>query len=313
VTGIIISTDLHPRLAGDLPATLNMKTIAVLIDFSPRANHAARYALQLARQLHANILLYHTFFVPAAEPLSAQIAWPMEDFEEIKTGSEKELQKLAGKLKKELTELPGGAFRPDVAYSCHEGAFALNLGGLTGNKELVLLVIANHHAGFSALITGNHLRGILDTVALPVLVVPEHSAFKKIEKIAFATDLGDHDLEVIQSLAGLARPFNAEIMLANIGTPEAGAEQAVKDFLDDVGNKIDYPNIYYRRLAEKQVSAGLSELEQHTRTDMLVMVHRNKGFIERLFGGSHTQKIAADPLVPLLIYPYRQVRSCPVF
>jgi nucleotide-binding universal stress UspA family protein len=289
-----------------------MKTIAVLTDFSPRANNAGRYALQLARQLHANILLYHAFFVPVAEPLSAQVAWPMEDFEEIKTRSEKGLQKLAKKLKKELAGLPDSAFRPDIAYGCHDGAFTLNLDSLTANKELVLLVIANHHHGFSALITGNHLRGILDMVSLPVLVVPERSVFATIEKIAFATDLKDHDLEVIQSLAGLARPFNAEIMLAHIGSPEAGAEQAVRDFLQQVGNKIDYPNIYYRQVPQKQVSAGLLELEQHTRTDMLVMVHRHKNFMERLFGGSYTQKIATDPLVPLLIYPY-PLRSYPVF
>jgi len=157
-----------------------------MTDFSPRANNAARYALQLAREVHANILLYHTFFVPAAEPLSAQVAWPMEDFEDIQTGSEKDLKKLAGKLKKELADLPDGTFRPDITYSCHEGAFTLNLDGLTGNKELVLLVMANHHHGFSALITGNHLRGILDTVSLPVLIVPEGSVFKRIKKNSFS-------------------------------------------------------------------------------------------------------------------------------
>jgi nucleotide-binding universal stress UspA family protein len=306
VTGIIISTDRHPRLAGDLPATLDMKTIAVLTDFSPRANNAARYALRLARQLHANILLYHTFLVPAAEPLSAQIAWPPEEYGELQKDSEQELQKLARKLNKELVDLPGGAFRPSIVCSGHAGSFILNLDDLTGNKELILLVMANHHAGFSALITGNHLRDILDTVSLPVLVVPEHSAFKKIEKIAFATDLDDHDLEVIQSLTGLARPFNAEIMLAHISSPDPIAEQAVKDFLQEVGNRIDYPNIYYRQVDKKKIRQGLQELEQHTGADMLVMVHRNKGFIEQLFGGSNAQKIAVDPLLPLLIYP------CPI-
>jgi nucleotide-binding universal stress UspA family protein len=312
MTEIINSADGCPGLARDLPATLEMKTIAVLTDFSPGANNAARYALQLARRLQANILLYHTFLVPSTEPLGTQVAWPMEDFDEIKKESEKELKKLAGKLKKSLAELPDGVFRPVITYSCHEGAFTLNLDGLTSNKELVLLVMASHQKGLSALITGNHLRGVLDTVSLPVLVVPEHAVFKSIHKIAFPTDLGEGDLEVINSLAALARPFNAEIMLAHVGPADAGAKQAVKDFLQDVGNQIDYPNIYYRQVEEQKVRQGLLELEQHTGTDLLVMVHRHKDFMERIFGGSYTQKIAADPIVPLLIYPY-PVRSYPVF
>jgi len=61
-----------------------------------------------------------------------------------------------------------------------------------------------------------------------------------------------------------------------------------------------------------QVKTGLLELEKQAGADLLVMVHRNKGFIEQLFGGSHTQKIASAPLLPLLVYPY-PARAYPVF
>jgi hypothetical protein len=152
----------------------------------------------------------------------------------------------------------------------------------------------------------------LDRVSLPVLVVPEQAIFKPIHKIAFPTDLGKGDLDVLGSLAGMARPFQAEILLAHI-RPEASVMEApVKDFLKDVGNRIDYPNIYYRDVNQMRVKTGLLELEKQADADLLVMVHRNKGFIEQIFGGSYTQKIAADPLLPLLIYPY-PAHSCPVF
>jgi hypothetical protein len=52
-----------------------MKTIAVLTDFSKRAENSARYALHLAEHLHNDIKLYNSFFVPSEDPLSAQIAW----------------------------------------------------------------------------------------------------------------------------------------------------------------------------------------------------------------------------------------------
>jgi nucleotide-binding universal stress UspA family protein len=289
-----------------------MKTIAVLTDFSERSTNAALYALQLARHLRANILLHHTFLVPADTPLSAEIAWPLEEYNEIKDGSVQELRKQADELKKILNGLATDAFRPDIACTCAEGAFTVKLDSLLADKTLILLVMANHHKGLSALMTGNHLRGTLDIVSLPVLVVPEHAVFKTIQKIAFPTDLGIGDLNVLGSLAGLARPFHAEILLAHIRPEEGDMEAPVKDFLQDVGNQIDYPNIYYRNVNQKRVKAGLQELEKQVGADLLVMVHRNKGFAEQLFGGSHTQKIAADPLLPLLIYPY-PAHSYPVF
>jgi nucleotide-binding universal stress UspA family protein len=83
-----------------------MKTIAVLTDFSERADNAALYAAHLAQHLKANVLLYNAFFVASADPLSAQVAWPMEDFNELLQDSEKEMQLLLAKLKKELTVSP---------------------------------------------------------------------------------------------------------------------------------------------------------------------------------------------------------------
>lgn len=289
-----------------------MKKIAVLTDFSDRSTNAALYALQLTRHLGANILLYHTFLVPSAEPLSAQIAWPLEDDDALQKSNEKDLRLQAEQLKKVLSGWPADAFKPAITCNCSAGTATLDLDELLADKALILIVMATHHTGFTALVMGNHLRGVLDNSSLPVMIIPEHAAFTSLQKIAFPTDLSAADLEVLNSLAGLARPFHAEIMLAHISPEGDPAETPVKNFLQDVGNQIDYPNIYYRNIHQNQVKTGLQELETAVGADLLVMVHRNKGFIERLFGGSYTQKLAADPLVPLLIYPY-PVPAYPVF
>ncbi len=287
-----------------------MKTIAVMTDFSSRATNAARYALHLAQHIQANVLLYNVFFVPSVEPLSAQVAWPMEDFDDTKSHSKEELQKLTNKLKDELAALPEDAFRPAIVGRCHEGAFTLPLDELLDDDEIILLVMANHHKGFTTLITGNHTRQILDKTTLPVLIVPEQVHFNSIQKIVFATDLNTGDLEVINSLTGIAWPFCAEITLAHICP--LGSVHLVNAFLQEVGNKINYPNIYYRNVCKRQVRNGLKELEKDTDADMLVMVHRNKSFIGQIWNGSYTQKTAANVQIPLLVYPHT-TQSLPVF
>ena len=100
-----------------------MKTIAVLTDFSERAEHASRYALNLAKKIKANILLFNSFLVPADVPMAAQVAWPAVDYNEVKKGSEKELTKLRSKLESELKkEHTPGTFVPAVSWQCEEGA-----------------------------------------------------------------------------------------------------------------------------------------------------------------------------------------------
>lgn len=288
-----------------------MKKIAVLTDFSERAYHAAEYALSLAARLQANVLLYHSFQVPSAEPLAGQIVWPMEDYNEIKNGCEADLEKVKARLEEKLADQTNG-FRPKIQCRTLDGTFDLSVNESLIDKELILLVMANHHNGFSALMQGDHTREVLNNASLPVLIIPEQAACTSLSKVAFATDLDPGDLNSIQSLAGLARPFNAEIMLTHLceSTPENS--RAVQDFLQEVTNKINYPHIYYRHLEEKHVREGLHHMAETVKADLVVMVHRHKDFLERLFSRSHSPDLAEHTLLPLLVFP-SPAKSLPVF
>lgn len=279
-----------------------MKKIAVLTDFSERAFNAAVYALSLAARIHADILLYHSFLVPSAEPLSAHVSWPEEDYEVIKAGCESELSLLKEKLKNKLEELPA-SFRPVIECRAQDGAYELTIDEFINGRDIILLVMANHHKGNASLISCDHTREVLDHTNLPLLVVPEQARFEKICKIAFATDLGRDDLKVVQSLASLARPFNAEILLTHLCRAMPENDRAIKDFLGEVSNKINYPHIYYRHLEETHLAKGLQNMAKNVKAEMVVMVHRRKDLLSRLAGSSQSQKLAAATDIPLLIYP----------
>ncbi|UOE49801.1 universal stress protein [Mucilaginibacter sp. SMC90] len=280
-----------------------MKKIAVLTDFSERAFNAAAYALSLATEIHADILLYNSFLVPSAEPLSGQISWPEEDYEAIKSGCEADLKLFKSKLEERLENLPAG-FRPVIECRAQDGAFELTIDEFISGRDIILLVMADHHKGFASLISGNHTHEVLDHTILPLLIVPEQARFEKICKIAFATDLDRDDLNVVQSLASLARPFNAEILLTHLEKTAAEDDPQVGDFLTEVGNKINYSHIYYRQLIEPHVQQGLHHMAKTIDADVVVMVHRHKDILSRLFGRSHSQRLAESITLPLLIFPH---------
>ena len=292
-----------------------MKTIAVLTDFSKRAEIAAKYALHLTEHLHANIKLYNSFFVPSEDPLGAQIAWPMENYEELKNDSMYELELLAKKLRN--INLCGdiGVFQPAIEYECHDGNSHTYLKDLENEKDIILLVVGDHEKGLSGWMTGNHLNEIIDKVMLPVLVIGEHQEFQKIDKIAFVTDLSTDDIEQIHSVVGLAGAFNAELLIVHIGDEdhnELNLQDKVKTLLREITNKIDFAKVYYRRVKSTDVQHGLQWMQEHGQINMLVMVHHHKTFLKGLFEGSFTKKIAAKIQLPLLIYP-SQTAAVPVF
>ncbi|HTI61284.1 universal stress protein [Mucilaginibacter sp.] len=289
-----------------------MKTIAVLTDFSARAEHAARYALHLAKKVKANILLYNAFLVPSDTPMAAQVAWPMVDYNEIKSDTEKTLKALAKKLEAELKEdhFPG-TFLPAVSYQCDEGSIANNITGLEENGDISLLVLATHGSDeISAFMFGNNCRQVIGSANTPVLIVPEKTPLSDIEKIAFATDITYTDVEYVKSLSKLAEKFGAEITITNVNPDnplDSEHNAAVRLFMDDIEHDVDYRKITFKSVPGSNVKKGLEWLIENIKFDLLVMVHRKSTMFELLFRPSVTKKIAGRVDIPLLVYPYPAV------
>ncbi|HAL83052.1 MAG TPA: hypothetical protein DCO83_13120 [Mucilaginibacter sp.] len=286
-----------------------MKTIAVLTDFSARAEHAAEYTLNLAKKIKADVLLYNAFLVPESHPNAAKKIWPVEDYDEIKSRTQKKLNTLCRKLENDFREKSfPGSYIPSISYSCEEGAIANNIAELEEDKNLILIVLATHGPDdVSAFMMGDNCRQVIDAASTPLLIVPENSAIKNIEKFAFAADIVHNDIDYISSLAKLAKQFSAEILVANVNhhaplTKEH--ENAVSAFKKEITHKINYSRVYYRNIPNDNVKMGLDWLMENIKFDILVMVHRKGDLTEFFFKQSITKTMAEHTYMPLLVYPY---------
>ncbi len=286
-----------------------MRTIAVLTDFSERAGHAAKYALYLAKNIKANILLFNSFMVPSDVPMAAQITWPTVDYDEVKNDVEKTLKKLVKQYTAELKEQHiAGNFLPAINYACEEGAIANNIPGLEENKDITLLLMATHGANeLSAFMFGNNCKQVIDAATIPVLIVPETSRIGVLQKIVFATDVTYTDVEYLKGLALLAAKFSANITVTNVNPDnplDSEHNAAVRLFMNDVEHDVEYDRISFKSVPNVSVKKGLEWLIENTKFDMLVMVHRKSSLFELVFKSSITKKIADRVEVPLLVYPY---------
>jgi len=295
-----------------------MKTIAVLIDFSERSEHAAKYALHLAKKIEANILLFNAFLVPADIPMAAgQIAWPMFEYDEIKADAEKTIKKFCNKLKHGLKERPlPGAFLPVITCQCEEGPVVDTLATLACNKDIVLLVAGTHGSdAITSFVLGNNCRELIDDTKLPLLLVPENAPTNNLDNIVFATDLNLNDINYINAITGLANYFTAHLGIVNV-TPGSGDDdkhnKSENAFMQEMVLKVNYKRTSFHNIYNPNVKKGIAWALENEKPDMLVMVHRKSNVLDFFFKSSVTKKIAANTNVPLLVYPY-PVDSVPRF
>jgi nucleotide-binding universal stress UspA family protein len=282
-----------------------MNTIVVTTDFSAHAENAANYAWQLAKCINSRIILCNAFDVPAQEVMAAQVAWPLEDYKSMQEASTSGLKSLAGRLEKQARETDGIA--PLVSCENQAGSVADVTSALAIKERAVLVVMGTSKSGgLVRFLWGSNRSNLMEDVQVPLLLVPENYQYKSLKRIAFATDWNESDIEILQTLASLAKYYNAAILIIHITNSKETEWLKNGDasvFLNRVTCRVNYPNIYYRQIRNDDIDKGLNWFSENGNIDMLAMVHRRHPLIERLLIRSHTKTVAKYNQVPLLVFP----------
>lgn len=281
-----------------------MKSLLVATDFSDNAKHAAEYAYNLANGLKANLVLCNALVVLAEIPDTGMVAMPAGEYDELAKDSSEELELLKGSLEK--TARPD-SFQPAIICISEAGTVGDVIDNATGKEDVGLIVMGTHGSGgLGTFLLGNHSRRMIDEANKPLLLIPKSASIKPIKKVAFATDFKhpDKDLKVLYELIPLLRPLNAELLITHIYNEKnhtPAFKKWIEQFLVDLSNKADYPNIYYRIVKSDKAERGLDWLCDHGQVDILAMVHREQNFIQKIITGSHTKKMADRINIPLLV------------
>jgi nucleotide-binding universal stress UspA family protein len=283
-----------------------MKTILFPTDFSENAIHAVRYGYYLARQIKADIILCNAVIIPAEAPQAGLVVWPLEESDMLLKDSTAELVKLKSSIEKSKNKT---GFHPSVRYLNRSGILTDVVNHIIANEKVDLVVIGTHgSSGLTTLLLGNHSRSMIDGVNRPLLLIPPAAKLLPIKKIAFATDFKsrEEDLRSISALVALAKPLNAEILLTHIyeeSDKSPDFRKWIQQFVSELPTKVHFSNIKYTTYKSNGAQSGLEWLCDNGNIDILAMMHRSHTFIDSLFRGSQTQKIASQIPIPLLVFP----------
>jgi len=269
-----------------------MKTILVPTDFSKAAGNASEYAVNLAKAIKANVLLFHVYHVPI---LVSEVPVMVITPDELQKENEAQLKKEAAHLKK----LSG----VEVKYMAKMGMAVDEI--LEEEKNADIIVMGMHGASkLSEVLMGSITTATLRKAKIPVLVIPEKVEYKNPEKIVFACDYDPRtDVHALDILKALMKTFDSKIYVVNVkqkkesvSVEEAIAGAKLESKLSDV------EHIYYFSEKEDLVE-GINEFVEDKHADMIAIIPHRYNLMDRLFHKSISKKMAFHTRVPLLALP----------
>lgn len=276
-----------------------MKTILVPTDFSEAARNASEYAVAYAKEFGYKLLLCHIYHLPVIsvpeEPLLV-----LDNPKVLKKNHLQSLYEEAEFLTKQS----------NVPIECRvsEGFAVDEILEIEKEVEPALIIMGMETEGaFSELIIGSIATDVIRKTKTPILLIPEKTRFKKIDKITLAYDYNlKQDVEILSPLKTLVKESKAIFSVLNVGKVdfEKDAEKAI------AGIKLENyfkDTSYLTYFAENEdFTSGVTDFIESSNTDIIAMIPHKHSFLARLFKETHTKKIAFHTRIPLLTLPETQ-------
>lgn len=273
--------------------TRTMKNILVPTDFSDLAKNALKIAIKIARPMNSKIILFYSEY-PVFITSDMGIFVPPET-------------EISDSLNEAMDELISFVQNQNVTAGkiIQKGILQSDIVDVVEKEKIDMIVTGTHGAkGLESIIFGTNSEKIFERVKCPVLIIPENARYHGIKKIMYATDFQYDDISEIEKITKLAKPFNAQIIIAHVdkNLNTLIHENDKIDWFAEIGDSmIDYKNILYKRLYGQDVNETLSKAVSDMNIDILCMSTVERNSFKALFHKSETKEMAFHSTIPLML------------
>jgi nucleotide-binding universal stress UspA family protein len=264
-----------------------MKTIIFPTDFSKNADRAMLFAVAIATALKARIIAVNAFDLPYSQNVMSTSLLDI-----MKQTSEHGLEEVAKKLGKtgiefETRSMMGNPIRvvKELSKYYQNSMVVMGTKGASGIEEVLI---------------GSNAASILHSVDVPVMAIPQDSAFKGIKKILYASDFVGKKLHTaLGQLAIFAKAMNAEVLILHVQEDDQSADMKTREIFENVLAAVPH-SFHIVKPVGGNVEKTILDFGREKDADMIALLSRKYGFIEGLFHSSMTSKVAFHTKCPLL-------------
>ena len=270
-----------------------MKTIIVPTDFSPVALNALHYALALAKDLSAKIILFHSYQIPVT---FSEVPVVTISLEELQKESEAKLHELKNAVEHITSH--------QVHIEAHNvlGDVVEELATLCNNYRPFAVVMGTKGAGpIERMIMGSSTLAAIKRLDTPVLIVPPGATYKPIKKIGFACDFNQvKDTIPVEEIEALVKTFNASFHILNVDYKEKHFTGDLTAELTEISEMLAHLNPHYNYINSKFVEEGINAFADANHIDLLLTVPKKHGFWENIFRKSHSSELVLHSHLPIV-------------
>lgn len=271
-----------------------MKTILVPTDFSTAADNALSVAKLIARKTNATIHLAHFYSIPVADYSYPDVSMPAEILEQTRKNVILQISDLETQLKADgynvCSTVDMGLVFDEVVTLADKLAVYLIVMGTTGASGIVNKVM------------GSNAAHVMQRTERPMILIPEHSKIKDIQKIVYLDELEQDDTAVLNNLLAFADDLAIHhIRILNVSTGffyKPIDEEVVTLIRNNFGDS----KVKIETVEGIDVKEGVDHYLKEHPIDLVVMSTRKRTFLERIFSKSDTHEMALYTKVPLLVY-----------
>lgn len=275
-----------------------MERILIPTDFSEMAQNAVEYGIELARRSNARITVMHSVQKPSGPPQG-----PVRDRSEIADHEEQNIalwEELEGlskwireghpEIEKVSEHMPFGFPGDEILKAAKEEQCDLIVMGTKGEK------------GFSDTMMGTTASNVLQKASCNVLMVPEDARFEGYERVVYATAFNPKDHQALRGLQELLNAPKCDIQaLHAVGEHEEPNPDEERAFLSKLEKAGLSDRVKLVHAKGDRLEFVLDRYIRENEVDLLAMLNESRNFIQRLFQGSKSKKMAFHTGVPLLV------------
>ena len=268
-----------------------MKKILMPTDFSPIADHALQFAIEIAAVCQSEIFLFHVYHINKIDydPNFAKDKQPFAN------QVERSMNQTKRKFRQVMEE------KGLTVHTKVEEATIFSLfNRIAPELGIDLIVMGSQGAsGLSRIVFGSVAATAMEIAEAPVLVVPYKAKFQQISHIVLAVDRKEISPEALLPLQELALAFGADVTLLNVST---ATDQHIFQKIDVT---LEGVHTNYKEVPlSKSINDTINEYCEKEGCDLLCMIRREKGFFESLFQKSITKTQVYNSPTPLLVLPH---------
>jgi nucleotide-binding universal stress UspA family protein len=274
-----------------------MDKIKILVptDFSACAHNALDYAIGLAGEIDAEIMLLHSIVYNDTTFISASSKEEenTKRYNDTKDSIDKELSYIKSKN-------PDLEVRSELDAENAELAIAT----LTEKEKIDYIIMGTEGAsGLKAAIFGSFTNSVLLISSVPVFTIPGTATYKGIKYIVCTTEMDESEKSSIKEVIKLAEDKNALLVFYNVNSNEEEQRTKFSKFQKYIKTISDHPLIDYVIVESSDILESIEGYVCEKNPDLVITLGKERSFFDKMFGKKVTKQLCLHTSVPLLSFP----------